>query len=369
MNSNAFTPPDWYARLEELLAPLPGDEPCGPSLRYDPALSAIRRAREADDASLPLGDWERPLKSADWSAVQTLGVALLAGRSKDLQVACWVLEAATVQQQLAGLHAGMELLHGLIERHWDKLHPRLGDDGDCDARVAPLSWLNETLPRVLRLEIRLMPLPDRKPPRLTLDEWERQGRGGEDPDAGDPDRALPARDELLRLAGQPAALAYLQQLRDQLDRVDAAWSRLSTLLDERLGQEGPGMGHVASVLRLMTNAVEQLLAGRGRPAQTSESFTEDPMPSSEPSRAWAGRASGLPTGLVLDSRAAAYLMLEQVADYLQRTEPHSPSPYLIRRAIHWGRLALPELMQEVLREEGDLNRLFTVLGLAPRQDQ
>jgi type VI secretion system protein ImpA len=26
-------------------------------------------------------------------------------------------------------------------------------------------------------------------------------------------------------------------------------------------------------------------------------------------------------------------------------------------------MPLPELMQEVLREEGDLNRLFTVLGL------
>jgi type VI secretion system protein ImpA len=28
-------------------------------------------------------------------------------------------------------------------------------------------------------------------------------------------------------------------------------------------------------------------------------------------------------------------------------------------------MPLPELMQEVLREEGDLNRLFTVLGLKP----
>jgi type VI secretion system protein ImpA len=29
-------------------------------------------------------------------------------------------------------------------------------------------------------------------------------------------------------------------------------------------------------------------------------------------------------------------------------------------------MPLPELMQEVLREEGDLNRLFTVLGLSPQ---
>jgi type VI secretion system protein ImpA len=30
-------------------------------------------------------------------------------------------------------------------------------------------------------------------------------------------------------------------------------------------------------------------------------------------------------------------------------------------------MPLPELMQEVLREEGDLNRLFTVLGLEPHK--
>jgi type VI secretion system protein ImpA len=65
------------------------------------------------------------------------------------------------------------------------------------------------------------------------------------------------------------------------------------------------------------------------------------------------------------SRADAYRQLENIANYLQSIEPHSPTPYLVRRAVSWGRMPLPELMQEVLREEGDLNRLFTVLGLKP----
>ena len=66
------------------------------------------------------------------------------------------------------------------------------------------------------------------------------------------------------------------------------------------------------------------------------------------------------------SRADAYRQLEGIANFLQSIEPHSPTPYLVRRAVSWGRMPLPELMQEVLREEGDLNRLFTVLGL-PQQ--
>lgn len=74
----------------------------------------------------------------------------------------------------------------------------------------------------------------------------------------------------------------------------------------------------------------------------------------------------LATGSI-HSRVDAYRQLESIANFLQSIEPHSPTPYLVRRAVSWGRMPLPELMQEVLREEGDLNRLFTVLGLKPER--
>ncbi len=63
------------------------------------------------------------------------------------------------------------------------------------------------------------------------------------------------------------------------------------------------------------------------------------------------------------SREEAYRTLEALADYLGKVEPHSPTPYLIRRAVTWGRMELPELMAEIVREEGDLNRLISLLGL------
>jgi type VI secretion system protein ImpA len=69
----------------------------------------------------------------------------------------------------------------------------------------------------------------------------------------------------------------------------------------------------------------------------------------------------------IQSRTDAYRLLEIVADYLQRTEPHSPTPYLVRRAVGWGQMPLPDLMREVLREEGDLNRFFAMLGLKPTE--
>lgn len=376
MNMSDLPTPNWYADVEKLLSPIPGASPCGPSLRYDPAMAVIRQARETEDPGLPMGHWERPLKSADWSAVQSHCVDILSHRSKDLQVASWLLEAATVQQQLPGLQAGIDLLCGLIERHWEGLHP-LVEQGDTDARVAPLAWLNESLPLTLRLHINLLELPSRKPPRLNLAEWQGQLRQDTETDP-DPERALPPRDELLRLAGQPSALGHLLTMRYLLRCTNRAWARLSALIDERLGQEAPSLGRVDETLLQLSHAVEQLVANRDL-SQTSTTNDAQPkrlklsagspdagnhvLNTANPELSDAAdKTTELAAGV--DSRESAYRALEHVADYLQRIEPHSPTPYLIRRAVNWGRLPLPELMQEVLREEGDLNRLFTLLGLS-----
>lgn len=67
------------------------------------------------------------------------------------------------------------------------------------------------------------------------------------------------------------------------------------------------------------------------------------------------------------TREQAYMALESIADFLHKTEPHSPTPYLIKRAVNWGRMPLPELMAEVIREEGDLNKLVNLLGLVDKK--
>lgn len=63
------------------------------------------------------------------------------------------------------------------------------------------------------------------------------------------------------------------------------------------------------------------------------------------------------------SREEAYRRLSEAADYLLRTEPHSPSPYLVMRAVTWGRMPLTDLLQELVQSEGDLVQLYTLLGM------
>jgi predicted component of type VI protein secretion system len=63
------------------------------------------------------------------------------------------------------------------------------------------------------------------------------------------------------------------------------------------------------------------------------------------------------------SRDEAYRRLAEAAEYLARVEPHSPAPYLVRRAIHWGSMTLPELLPELVRNQGELAELFRLLQL------
>jgi type VI secretion system protein ImpA len=63
------------------------------------------------------------------------------------------------------------------------------------------------------------------------------------------------------------------------------------------------------------------------------------------------------------NRDEAYAALDRIANFLLNAEPHSPTPYLIRRAVKWGKLSLPQLMAEIMREEGDLNKIMDILGV------
>lgn len=144
--------------MNAILAPFPGNNPAGEDLRYTSVYDEIREARRADDPT-PRGDWEREVKSSDWSKVISIGVLALCEKSKDLQIASWVAEALTVTEGFAGIDSAMVLLKGLLRDFWDPVYPRI-EDGDYDYRVAPFDFLNDKLP----FSVRQIPLTD---PRVT----------------------------------------------------------------------------------------------------------------------------------------------------------------------------------------------------------
>jgi len=124
---------------EDLLNPIAGANPAGPSLRYDRVYDQIKDARTEEDDSLPSGGWSRQTKKADFRAAAKLAGDALATRSKDLQLAVWLGEALIKLEGAAMFAPVLQLFLDLQQTFWDTLHPEI-DEGDAGMRAAPLQW-------------------------------------------------------------------------------------------------------------------------------------------------------------------------------------------------------------------------------------
>src|ERR1700692_2068691 len=127
----------------DLLNPIAGSNPSGANLRYDPVYDQLKEARRQDDTG-PQGDWQRERKVADYRQVVDLASKALAQRSKDLQLAVWLTEAALHREKFPGLQQGLDLIRGLLEQFWDTLYPEIEDD-DLEPRIVLLSWVGDRL--------------------------------------------------------------------------------------------------------------------------------------------------------------------------------------------------------------------------------
>jgi type VI secretion system protein ImpA len=133
---------------EDILNPIPGDNPSGADLRYDPFYPKIKEARREDDDA-PQGEMVYERKVADWNQVLKLANDAVAAKSKDLQLAAWLTEALIRKEGFPGLRQGLELIKGMLENFWDTLYPEV-EDGDAEMRAAPLEWIGSCLDQPLR---------------------------------------------------------------------------------------------------------------------------------------------------------------------------------------------------------------------------
>ena len=126
-------------------------------------------------------------------------------------------------------------------------------------------------------------------------------------------------------------------------------------MDQNCGKAAPSFHNFNEALCAIQQLVYQDLHSRD---EFTETHTEESLPietSDSEIELW---SSG-----PIRSRADAYRRLSEVADYLLRTEPHSPTPYLVRRAVEWGNMSLPELLTQIVRNQGELDEIDKLLGL------
>ncbi|MBD9676519.1 type VI secretion system protein TssA [Pseudomonas sp. PDM18] len=344
--------------LQALLQPLPGESPCGESLRHDPVMDRLRELRREEDTELPAGVWKAEPKRADWLALTALAEEVLKQRSKDLTIAGYLGEAWIVTHGPAGLAAALRLLADLCIAFPEQLHPQ-ATDGDQEWRAAPLAWVSR---RYNELLLTRVPLCSGWP-QTTLHGWQELQRRQVQVSDNKVDKvaAENARQEQKRLNesirsgavnGWAATLAQLDSAAGHLRRLDA-WC------DLQLGDAAPSLHQLAVSIDAFSNIIQGCKAMAPQEFVPSAS-SEAP---SEPEPAPLVASGSLPAGGAPQNREEAYRQLTAIAEYLARTEPHSPVPYIIRRAVEWGGMPLSALMDELVHADAEARRVWVMLGV------
>jgi type VI secretion system protein ImpA len=367
--------------LDALLGPISEDGPVGSDLREssdDVSLSQIAEMRREVDPSVdPEG-----AKAANWPGVRAACEEVLTQKSKDVQVAGWLTESLARTEGFAGLAAGLELMRELLERYWDDVHPRGEDDGsgtlDYAVRAGSVNWLGAArgmLPSVRAIGILSGESGDR-------DEWLGWEAYLEAQRVDDAAANNKARHEEMvaagavtmkrwRQMGKATPVERLVEAHAGLVEATAALERLAEVCEQRFpSHDAPSLLDLTNLLGEIVEWLEPKLpktagaAPEEEPAESASEESASEVSDEAPTPHFAPAASG-----PISSRSEAFDRLREVAEYFRGAEPHSPISFLVDRAVRWGNLTFPQLMQEMVKSDESLSPIWDVLGIhAPSRD-
>ena len=353
-----------------ILSPIAGENPAGENLQYAGLYDEIREARRADD-NLTKGEWEHEAKVAEWPRVVELSTSALTARTKDLQIASWLIEAIVELHGFVGLRDGLKLMRGLHEQFWERLYPEI-DEGNLDGRANAISAMDT------RLEVPIKSVSLTKSGSefdCSYLQWEDSTKfdipeklENLDSDAFERFSAMKAEaeaankttSEAWRKAKDNTRRVFYEETFALLNECWTEFQALDKVMDEKYARQTPGLGNLKRTLDSVRTLVEKLV-------KEKRILEPDPVLDRESGSA-AADGEGGPSGGPLRGRADALRQLAEVAQYFQRTEPHSPVAYLVQRAVKWGHMPLELWLEEVIKDGAVLGHVKETLGIGNDAD-
>lgn len=359
----------------DLLNPIPGPNPSGANLRYDPVVDKIKEARR-EDVDADQGAWKTALKTADYGQVIKLAGEAIAKKSKDLQLAAWLIEAHIRREGLNIVGDCFKFVHSMTEEFWDTLYPEIEDD-DPELRAGPLDWIGSKLDMPVKFAAITQT-------GYSFANFQESRQLGTEADA-DTYEKQQARNAAIA-AGKITAEQFDEAVENTsmgfyataLSSVNTGLSELNALqqfCDEKFGDEGPAFTITKKALEDVGHQLEIFLRRKGGavPVAAAEeedepeddvvatgstsgssslldddvsfSFDSIPEPSSAPSvDEGAAQETEEDAGVAVavaaepQSEDDVVLQLSNICRYLRSADPQDVSPYLVMRAYRWGKL-------------------------------
>jgi type VI secretion system protein ImpA len=351
---------------EDLLEPIPGDNPSGLNLYEDRLFVQIEEARTEDLDSLPAGEWSRAQKKADHVLAIKLAGDALAKRSKDLRLAWWLAESQFRREGCAVLPACLKLLKDIQEKFWDTLYPPIEEGGYLDLRLVEMEKAGNKLAAALR---RMALTRD----GLSYNDYMDSRQVGYESEAsGNSDKREARQDAIEQgrltaedfdAAVEKTPKAFYVELEAELVKAQEKAEELNAFQQERYGSDYPNLGRLTETLDDVRRLVTYFLTEKRKtdpdpvaepepdvlteeaepePGVVAEPVTPEPVMEAvqEAVKAAAPAGASAGRGKAVAKVLTPYEMVVQGAEQLFEAQPNSPAPYLVAAGLRLGETRL-----------------------------
>jgi type VI secretion system protein ImpA len=377
--------------LDSLLAPISERLPCGEARENSSSVELSRAF------SVVLGEWQAAKKMekewadnqllfvgrdetathADWMPIAEKAIQYLTQHSKDARIVSSLIEAMTRLNGFNGLQQSLSLLRQLLERYPEHLNPR----PEPTEESAPFDSISSNLDRSKTFfdAIRKATISSSSEFRLlSLFDLELAKYFDSSDLSPEVKSSLEARGQLTQNRFNQILLRVPKEdlLKTQSEiagALDEA-KKINELLAKLRPESASSDVSISNTLRIIEEVqlwFTQLTAGKL--ADNKSNAAGKSEGSSGPGQA-ANSQGGMAGGAVailegqLQNREQAFEQLLKVAEYFRKTEPHSPISYSLEQAVRWGRMPLPQFLEEVLRNDEALSEVYRRIGYRPKSE-
>ncbi|MBO3670794.1 type VI secretion system protein TssA [Acinetobacter soli] len=360
--------------LSELLNPITEHSPCGEDYSFSNEFHRIKQARTQDDLLLDQGDWVTAPKQANWELVIETSTDLLQQHTKDIRLLTWLIEGWANLAGFEGIAKGVELSHLLLDRYWDSIHPVI-EDQDLDQRLGLLQGLINQLPML----VKKVPLINTAP-HYALLQYEsflyhqniRRKQSDEYSDSDTPNEL-----EVFEQALFNTSKSFQYQNYQSFKEILEQWHTLKQVLDTHMGLDAPSYAAIDSSLEGIDVTLRKIYKADTfdtAPSQTSSTSDQNhndvvALEQTNHPVAQPVYSQFQPVAQShIENREQAIRVLQQISDYFQTNEPHSPVSYMLQKTIKWSQMPLHEWLAQVIKDEHPLQQIHDALGVQTQNE-
>jgi type VI secretion system protein ImpA len=354
--------------LEPLMVAVSPDAPSGIDLEYDPDFSRMEKAAQGVPDQ-EFGSTKIEGVPADWDEVHDAAMSILR-RSRDLRAATYLAEAQLNRVGIIGFRNALELIAVYVDKFWETVIPQLDadDDNDPTIRINSLAGLCKIGGVINQLRITPI-LMSRSIGKFSWTDC--AIAKGEIPHPAEMD-SPPTQKQIdaAVMACDPKEFTELvQAVTDSMKFVTAIEDSFSNRL-------GPAIGPNLELLTKELKAISRfqtvwvgMRKATDEPHEVQSTRSQAPtgLVVASTSQAQASTPA-VPSGpLVITRREDVIEGLDKIIQWLEKNEPSSPLPMLLRRAKRLSTMSFLDILRDISPD--GLSQAVIIGGTEPEPEE